>query len=150
MFHIIDDEDMFRDMLVTLTEALGHQAMAFASALHYLEYFNSEDYSAPTAIITDVRMPGMNGYELMGYVSISHPEINFVVMSGETRLQHEHMDRACMYLKKPFEMDLFREVLDRLKQCEQNGTSADLDCAEFDDREFFGVSSCACPKEREQ
>lgn len=146
MFHIVDDEDMFREVLVNLAEALGHQAIPFASALHYLEHFNSEDYIKPTAVITDVRMPGMNGYELMGYIGISHPEINFVIMSGETRIEHEHMDKACMYLKKPFEANVFHELLNKLKRCEREGASVEIGCAEFGDREYFGVSECVCPK----
>lgn len=148
MFHIIDDEEGVREMLVELTAALGYRAISFASARHYLERLNSEDYSKPTAIITDLRMPGMNGYELMGYTHKFHPDINFVVMSGETALRHEYMDRACMYLKKPFEVRIFGEVLHRLKQCERGGAAAGIGCTGIGDRGFFGVQDSTCPKLR--
>ena len=147
MFHIVDDEETFAELLLNMTQVLGHEASIFPSALHYIEYLNSDEYEEPTAIITDVRMPGMNGYELMGYVAITHPQINFIVMSGEASIQHEHKDKACMYLKKPFEYSIYSEMLKKLVRCEREGASPDIGCAEIGDREFFGVADCPCPKE---
>ena len=147
MFHIIDDEETFVAMLEDMTKTLGHEATTFPSALHYIEYLNSDEFEEPTAIITDVRMPGMNGYELMGYVAITHPQINFIVMSGEANIQHENKEKACMYLKKPFEFGIYSEMLQKLIRCKQEGASPAIGCAEIGDRDFFGVTDCACPKE---
>lgn len=147
MFHIVDDEEAFLELLVNVTETLGHQALSFPSALHYIEYLNSDEFEKPTAVVTDIRMPGMNGYELIGYVGITHPEINFIVMSGEAKVQHEHMDKACLYLKKPFDTKTYGEALHMLARCEREGASVEIGCAKFGDREFFGIAEGACPKD---
>jgi len=147
MFHIIDDEETFVTTLVDLTKALGHQAVAFPSALHYIEHLNSDEYEEPTAVISDVRMPGMNGFELMGYVAITHPQVNFIIMSGEANIEHEQKGNACMYLKKPFEYGVYAEMLQKLIRCAKEGASPEIGCGDIGDREFFGVREGACPKE---
>jgi len=151
MFHIIDDEKMLGDILVDMAEVFGYQATAFASPVQYIRYLKSDAYIKPVAIITDIRMPEINGYELIKYVAQVHPDMNFVVMSGQTNnIEHSHSDKACMYLRKPFGMHIFKEMLDKLTKCARDGASADICCARFDDRNSFGVTDCTCPKQCNQ
>jgi FixJ family two-component response regulator len=61
MISIIDDDPSMRQMLVSLIRSLGYDARAFASGEGFLA---SDDFEVFTCVITDIHMPGMDGFEL--------------------------------------------------------------------------------------
>lgn len=59
--HIIDDDEDLRSSLVFLFESVGMEALTYPDAGAFLEEFDPEE---PAVVIVDVRMPGMNGFQL--------------------------------------------------------------------------------------
>lgn len=58
---IVDDDSSMREALQGLVQSLGHRAVAFASAEHFLA---AAEPAALACLILDVRMPGISGIEL--------------------------------------------------------------------------------------
>ena len=61
MIAIVDDDDSVRELTRGLIRSLGYVAITFASAEDYLQSDSVRDTSC---LITDVKMPGMNGVDL--------------------------------------------------------------------------------------
>lgn len=77
--HVVDDDPAVRDSLAFLLDTAGFVSRLYESALALLE---EADGLAPGCIITDVRMPEMNGLEMVRRLSdlgVRHPVI---VMTG--------------------------------------------------------------------
>ncbi len=146
MFHLIEDDTCIRELLVELIQDFGDKAMEFSSPGDYLNYVDSGAYAKPTAIITDIHMPEMSGYEMMGKVLERFPDINFAVISGEPNISSRYKGLACMYLVKPFHPEVIQEMLNKFSRCKSEGASTEIGCSEFGDREAFDVLNCMCPK----
>lgn len=68
MFHLVDDTPEVLDSLHDLIEYAGYKSMRFDSAESYLEHFNTSEFAAPVAIITDYEMPGLSGLAMIKQV----------------------------------------------------------------------------------
>jgi CheY-like chemotaxis protein len=78
----VDDEEMLRIPCCRLLAASGYEVVQAEDGVDALEKLNSN--SSFDAIITDVRMPRMNGIELLEVISMQHPELSSraIVISG--------------------------------------------------------------------
>lgn len=83
-------------------------------------------------VITDIRMPGMSGLELLEEIRAKHPDTKVIVMTayGNPEVQKEANERGCLhYLEKPFKIeDLRNLILDAIKVSKKGfvGRVADL------------------------
>ena len=59
---VVDDEQEMRDSLSDLFAAVGRRTVTFPSSESFLESFDS---TVPSCLVLDVRMPGMDGIELL-------------------------------------------------------------------------------------
>ncbi len=102
---VIDDD---RSIRWVLERALGQAQMevtAFPSAQGILERL---DRHQPDAIITDIRMPGMNGLELLRSLKQYHPDLPVIIMTAHSDLDSAvsaYQGGAFEYLPKPFDVD---------------------------------------------
>ena len=100
---IADDDALARDGIRELVESLGHEAITFTSAEHFLQ---SGSIAETTCLITDVQMPGLNGLELQealqsqGYRT---PVIVITAYPNETHQARALKNGAVGYLSKPFD-----------------------------------------------
>ncbi len=123
---IVDDEWIIRDgitRLIPWEEQGFHVAGVAENGLAAWELIVADP---PEIIITDVKMPGLNGLELIAKVHAVHPEIRFVVLSGfnEFELAKEAMRYGVKhYLLKPCNENRIMEVMAELK-AELNGVAA--------------------------
>ncbi len=65
-------------------------------------------------ILTDLEMPGMNGFELMDYTKTHYPAIPVLVMTGSHSQESEaraRMGGAAQYLVKPFDVDTVTHLI---------------------------------------
>lgn len=70
------------------------------------------------AVISDIRMPVMDGIELMRYLNTNYPNIRVIILSGYSDfayLQESIRNGVAEYLLKPTDIDEFEEVFRRLK-----------------------------------
>jgi two-component system, NtrC family, response regulator AtoC len=103
---IVDDEPKMRTLLAMALSAEGWAADEAASAEAALEALSRGDL--PDAVITDIRMPGMSGLELLKRLRADHPALDCIVMTahGDAGTGVEAMRAGALeYVTKPFEMD---------------------------------------------
>jgi len=110
---IIDDDDSIRFVLQKALENGGMEVTSFDSANNVLEKLKDGE---PDAVITDIRMPGMNGLELLSRLSELHPNLPVIIMTAHTDLESAvsaYQGGAFEYLPKPFDIDDAVELAQR-------------------------------------
>src|ERR1700682_4019022 len=113
---IADDEESIRHVLCELLNERGYEVRAVADGEEAVRELTSRDYDA---LVTDVRMPKMNGLDLIRAAQGISPETTIIVMSayGSHDLAIEAMKAGAHdYLGKPFRPD---EVLLVLRKAEE-------------------------------
>jgi FixJ family two-component response regulator len=108
---IVDDDLQIRESIEGLLKSADFSAVAFSSAEDALE---SGLIAQANCLITDVRMPGMQGLELQCRVKREYPKLPVIVITGhrdrQTR-QSALSEGAVLLLYKPFDPnDLLRAV----------------------------------------
>ncbi len=71
-------------------------------------------------ILTDLEMPGMDGYELMDYTRTHYPSIPVLVMTGSHSREAETRARkggAAQYIVKPFDVDTVTNLIAEHLEC---------------------------------
>ena len=76
---VIDDDSTVRDSVVAYLDDCDYEMMSADSAQSALSVLENE---YPDAVICDLKMPGMNGIELLEKLSESHPGLPVIVVSG--------------------------------------------------------------------
>lgn len=117
---IIDDDDSIRFVLQKALENANMQVTSFDNANNIMDKLQQDE---PDAIITDVRMPGMDGLELLSRLSSQYPTLPVIIMTAHTDLDSAvsaYQGGAFEYLPKPFDIDdaveLAQRASDRHKQ----------------------------------
>ncbi|MGB3388406.1 MAG: response regulator FixJ [Pseudaminobacter sp.] len=101
--HVIDDDEGVRRSLAFLLRSAGIEAVAYASAIAFLD---SVSAIRAGCVVTDVRMPDMNGIELLKCVRALDVALPVIVMTGhgDLSLAVEAMKAgAADFLEKPFD-----------------------------------------------
>ena len=129
MFHIIDDEVVLSALMVELLESAGYQAVDYSDPLEYLKFVDSNHYFPPLAIITDVRMPKMGGYELIDRVRERYPQQRVIVVSGDDIGDEARNREVCHFLTKPVSPDTLFALADAITKCEgAHASDEDIKC----------------------
>ncbi len=113
---IADDEESIRHVLTEMLNERGYEVRAVGDGEEAMRELASRDYDA---LVTDVRMPRMNGLDLVRAAQAASPETTIIVMSayGSHDLAIEAMKAGAYdYLGKPFRPD---EVLLVLRKAEE-------------------------------
>ena len=76
---IVDDDQSVRDGIADLIRAIGFDAQVFERAEHFLQ---SSSLDCTACLITDVRMPGMTGLELVDRLVASRKPIPTVLITA--------------------------------------------------------------------
>lgn len=102
---VIDDDDSIRWVLQKALENAGMQVTSFGRADGIIEQLQQHE---PDVILTDIRMPGMDGLSLLKALSESWPLIPVIIMTAHTDLDSAvsaYEGGAFDYLPKPFDID---------------------------------------------
>ena len=103
--YVIDDDPAMRDSLDFLLGSAGFNVRLFDSAQAFLNELASLEAGC---VVTDVRMPGIDGIELLKRLKASHHTFPVVIMTGhgDVPLAVEAMKLGALdFLEKPFEDD---------------------------------------------
>src|SRR6266566_2819042 len=103
--YVIDDDEAMRDSLDFLLGAADFHVTLFESAQHFLEAVSGVGFGC---VVSDVRMPGIDGIELLKRLKASHHTFPVVIMTGhgDVPLAVEAMKLGAVdFLEKPFEDD---------------------------------------------
>jgi len=110
---VVDDEKSIRWVLDKALVKAGMQVTCFDSAEALLERFRFEQ---PQVIVTDIRMHGMDGLELLDRMKSSHPDLPIIIMTAHSDLDSavsSIQGGAFEYIPKPFEVDEAVSVVQR-------------------------------------
>src|SRR6202142_3879143 len=80
----VDDDFRVRESLENLIESAGYEPVVFSSAEEFLQ---SGTLTAATCVITDVRMPGMDGIELQRRIRFVRPALPVIFISAHNRAE---------------------------------------------------------------
>jgi len=111
---IVDDEPSVRDLLDKVLRRGGHEVVACATADEALATLQSSRFDL---LLTDVVMPGMDGFDLLRRVKSAHPAIKVIVLTGYARSQRISdflLYGADDFLAKPFQVHELVAAVDRV------------------------------------
>lgn len=101
---LIDDEEMILDSLSTILTREGYVVHCAKSGNEALDVIKREHYDL---VITDIRLPGMNGLEVVEHVKSRLPDQRIMIITGygslETAVKAQHRG-VCDYLIKPIDV----------------------------------------------
>ena len=102
LVYIVDDDEAVRDSLQLLLESAGHVVQAFEAAADALSSCRTR---APACIVTDVRMPEMDGLEFQEKLAAGGIHVPVIVMTGhaDVPLAVRAMKAGAVdFIEKPF------------------------------------------------
>jgi DNA-binding response OmpR family regulator len=104
---IIDDEDSLRYTLTRVLRATGCQVSSAADGPEGLQMINNVAFDL---IYLDIRLPGMNGLEILQNIRKNHPDLPVILFTAHASLQSALEAirlGATDYLVKPIDPDVF-------------------------------------------
>jgi CheY-like chemotaxis protein len=126
---VVDDEQPVRELLCDILGDEGVEVTAAASGAEALARFEPGKFDA---VLTDIGMPGMNGWELLRHVSERDGRVALAVITGWGELVSTHEEKAARVewvLTKPFSMSQICELaqeITRRKQEREGGKHVTL------------------------
>ena len=105
--HVVDDDEAMRDSMAFLLRAENFQVQTYADAADFLAALPQIKVGC---VVTDVRMPGMSGIELLQRLRELKVSLPVIVVSGhgDVPLAVEAMKTGALdFIEKPFDDDVF-------------------------------------------
>lgn len=115
---IADDEENIRNGMANSLpwREWGYEVAAVCASGQ--EVLDRMEDCRPDVVLSDIRMPGMDGVELMQRLSREYPQVKIVILSGYSDFKYLNMSirsHVAEYLLKPTDIDDFEETFRRLK-----------------------------------
>ena len=140
---VVDDEEFVREPVVGMLEQLGFNADSAVSGEVALEMLTQKPYAF---LLTDIRMPGIDGLELIKRTKRTHPEICAIAMTGYSR-EFNYVEvinaGATDFVNKPFgieelEAKIKRAIIERnIRQELQRLSITDSLTGLYNQRHFY-------------
>ena len=124
---VIDDDHSVRWVLDQALAQSGMEPRCFDRAEDFLDALAD---SVPDVVITDVRMPGIDGLELMQRLNKDHPDLPVIVITAHSDLDSAvaaYQGGAFEYLPKPFDVD---EAVELVRRARRERASREVDDGE--------------------
>ena len=110
--YVIDDDEAMRDSLHFLLDSSGYQVRLFDTATSFLEALPKLEFGC---VVSDVRMPGIDGIELLKRMKAANSMFPILIMTGhgDVPLAVEAMKLGAVdFLEKPFEDDRLTAMIE--------------------------------------
>lgn len=142
VIHLIDDDDGVRQSLAFSLTTAGLAVRAYESAVAFLEALPGVQ---PGCVVTDVRMPGIDGLELQRRLNEQAVNLPVIIITGhgDVRLAVEAMKAGAIdFIEKPFDDDVLLAAIqkaidryDRTGEREQEAAQTRVRLASLSPRE---------------
>ena len=113
---VIDDESSTLKMLRLLLGAYGYSVLTAGTGEEGLEIFRNE---RPALVITDIRMPGMDGIEVLRHLRQISPEVETIVITGHGDMElaiRSLRNSASDFINKPIQREALEIALQRAEE----------------------------------
>ena len=113
---VVDDEMIVREALSNYLREDGYEAVAVETGAEALRKVEGERWNV---LFVDLKMPGMDGLEVLSYIKRSFPGIEVVLLSGHPSVEAAMKGvklGASEYLNKPPDIDELEETVKKLHQ----------------------------------
>lgn len=110
---VVDDEPEILRTLKRILSRKGYEVVTFDSPLNALDYLKTERVNL---ILTDLKMPGMDGVQLLLRVKQSHPSLPVILLTAYATIETAvtaMQQGAFDYLRKPFDIKKIYEIVER-------------------------------------
>jgi len=110
---IVDDDSSIRNMLTIVLKKAGYDVTSSENGYIALDKLAKENFDL---IISDIKMPGINGIELLKRIKAAHPEIPVIMITAYASANDavEAMKLGAEdYITKPFNIDELKLIIDR-------------------------------------
>lgn len=112
---IVDDDSSLIEMVRAALDAQGHDIRTFETAQDAAWALAAPDCPLPGVIVTDLMMPGMDGYTFQAELQKDERTrpIPLIVMTakGKTRALFDHSPNVRSFIEKPFDLDAMRSAV---------------------------------------
>ncbi len=109
---VVDDDSRIRESVSDLLASAGFEARLFSSAK---EFMSAGDLQLSCCLITDVRMPDIDGWELQRLALQKHPRLPVIFITAHQDDQASKRAKelgAVALLYKPFDAEQLLEIVD--------------------------------------
>src|SRR5512147_2191921 len=124
---IVDDDASIRWVLERALKQAGMQATAFDEADSVLAALRREE---PDVLVTDIRMPGRSGLDVLEEIRAKRPRLPVIVMTAHSDLESAvaaYQGGAFEYLPKPFDID---QAIDLVRRAAVQGSRSEVSATE--------------------
>ncbi|RUO63689.1 nitrogen regulation protein NR(I) [Pseudidiomarina insulisalsae] len=121
---LLDDDSSIRWVLERALQRANIKSRSFADAA---SLYQALEHQQPAVLLTDIRMPGDDGLQVLEFVQRHYPDLRVIVMTAHSDLDSAvsaFQGGAFEYLAKPFDMDEVVHTINRALQLEQAQTDA--------------------------
>ena len=114
----VDDEYDIVTLIKWSLEMDGQRVCTFTDAFAALDHFSSQFEDHHSIVISDIRMPGMNGYEFVRQVKKINPQVKIILMSAFEIKTEEFLNvlpdvKIDAFIQKPFSMKMLRNIVQK-------------------------------------
>ena len=110
---VVDDEPLLRDILIKILSKKGYQVETAVDGEEALEMLRQQKYQL---LISDIKMPRLNGFELLKEVKQKYPEMGVIMMTayGDSfSVKDSLLLGADEYITKPFKSFEINLIVER-------------------------------------
>ena len=107
---VVDDDPEVRRFVALLLQTADHTVAEASGGTQALNILKAQP---PDLVLSDIRMPGMDGCALLRKVRAHDPQIPFVAMSGHIDAQAAVAEAFDGFVRKPFSIPHLIEIVDR-------------------------------------
>ncbi|MEA2031754.1 MAG: response regulator [candidate division Zixibacteria bacterium] len=110
---VVDDEEVLRSLLQKILSREGYQIKCAENGMVAMEMLEEEPYNI---VISDMKMPEMDGFELLKKIKDKYPDIGVIIMTGfgdSYTVKDALLLGADEYITKPFQSYEISLVVER-------------------------------------
>ena len=111
---VVDDDRAIRDILSAALSFMGFSVAVARSGNEGLDLFLKDRFDL---VLTDLRMPGMDGWDLAFHVKDRAPNTPVVLITGQQKeevMESDKRDRVDFVMFKPFELKEMQKTVHRM------------------------------------
>ena len=116
---VVDDEEQMRVIISRFLNALGHEAVSAPNGRDALRKFRDQPFDL---VLSDVRMPELNGLQLLKAIKEMNPRVPVVLISGYADIEivvEALKAGAENFLPKPIKMNFLGKVVEQSPEPER-------------------------------